>query len=158
MPRILSPQGARAVLAQQTGEVFLCCLQIYGPGLTTMYLVNNTVSIVRGVTVFQPYPFEAILPDDSENPAPTVTLRIDNVDRQVTEAIRGYTGIPKCRLDVVLASDPNHVEVGPFDFAITGVEYDAVSITATLGYEEDFLNQQVPAAKYLPSNSAGLFV
>lgn len=158
MPRILSPQAAQAVLAQETGEVFLCCLQIYGPGLTTLYLVNNTVPITRGVTVFQPYPFEAILPDDSDSSSPTVTLRIDNVDREVTRAIREYGGIPKVRLDVVLASNPNHVEVGPFDFAITSIEYDAISITATLGYEEDFLNQQCPCVKYLPSNSAGLFV
>lgn len=158
MPRILSPQASRAVLAQETGEVFLCCLQIYGPGLDTLYIVNNSVAITRGVTVFQPYPFEAVLPDDTDTASPMVTLRLDNVDRQITEAIRNYEGIPKCRLEVILASDPEHVEVGPFDFAITSVEYDALSITATLGYEEDFLNQQVPCKKYLPSNSPGLFV
>lgn len=158
MPRTtLSPQAAQAVLAQSTEEVFLCCLSIHGPGLTPIYLVNNTVAVVRAGVTFQPYPFEAVLPEDSDSANPSVSLRIDNVDRMVTEAIQNYTGVPKCRLEVILASDPTHVEVGPFDFDITLVEYDAFAISATLGYEEDFLNQAVPCQNYLPSNSQGLF-
>lgn len=159
MPRVtLSPAAARAALALATDEVFLVCLQIYGPGLTTQRIVNNTVAINRGGTIFQPFPFEAVLPEDSDSANPQVSLRLDNVDRSITEAIKNYNGVPKCRLEVILASDPTHVEIGPFDFNITFVEFDAMVISATLGYEEDFLNQGVPAQNYLPSNSQGLFV
>lgn len=159
MPRTtLTPEAARAILRQATDEVFLAFLTIYGAGLETIYIVNNTEPVVRGVTLFNPYPFEPILPEDSDSASPQVTLRIDNVDRRVTEAIKEYPGTPYCRMEISLASNPTHVEVGPLDFAITLIEFDAIAITATLGYEEDFLNQAAPAQCYLPSNSAGLFV
>lgn len=158
MPRELSPVAAKAILARETEEVFLVCLTISGEGLDTLRAVNNTQPIVRGLSTYHPYPFEAILPEDTDAANPTVSLRIDNVDRQVTRALREYTGIPQVRFEVVLASAPNTVEVGPFDFALTSIEYDALMITGQLGYEEDFMNQAVPAQSYTPTNSPGIFV
>jgi hypothetical protein len=158
MPRILTPTAAQAILARETAEVFLVCLTISGPGLDTLRAVNNTQPIVRSMGTFHPYPFEAVLPEDTDSASPQVQLRVDNVDLQVTRALREYQGVPQCTLEVVLASNPDVVEVGPFEFSILAAEYDALVITATLGYEEDFLNQAVPAQTYTPSNSPGMFV
>jgi hypothetical protein len=158
MPRILTPTAAQAILARETAEVFLVCLTISGPGLDTLRAVNNTQPIVRSMGTYHPYPFEAVLPEDTDSASPQVQLRIDNVDRQVTRALREYAGVPKCTLEVILASDPDTVEVGPFEFSILSADYDAVMISVQLGYEEDFLNQAVPAQTYTPTNSAGMFV
>lgn len=158
MPRTLSAAAASAILARETAEVFLACLTISGPGLDTLRAVNNTEPVMRASGTFHPYPFEAVLPEDTESASPQVQLRVDNVDRQVTRALRDYVGVPQCVLEIILASDPDHVEVGPFVFSLLAVDYDAVVITGTLGYEEDFLNQAVPAQTYTPTNSPGLFV
>jgi hypothetical protein len=158
MPRILSPVAAEAILARETGEVFLVCLTVSGDGLDTLRAVNNTESVVRAGGTYHPYPFEAVLPEDSDAASPQVQLRIDNCDRQVTRALREYSGVPQCTLEVILASDPDTVEVGPFEFSILAVEYDAMVISVNLGYEEDFLNQAVPAQSYTPTSSPGLFV
>lgn len=156
--RVLSPAATKAILARETEEVFLCLLELSHPAITTVRLVNNTDPVVRTDGTYQPYPFEAVLPDDTDSASPQVQLRIDNIDREVTRVLRNLYGIPRCTLRVVLASNPDHDEMGPFEFAVLGIEYDAMVISASIGYEEDFLNQAVPAQSYIPSTSAGLFL
>lgn len=158
MPRSLSPAAARAILARETEEVFLVLLELAHPDIETVRIVNNTVPVVRTEGTYQPYPFEAVLPDDTDQASPQVMLRIDNCDREVIRKLRELAGIPKCTMRVVLASDPNRDEVGPFAFSLLNVDYDALVISAAIGYEEDFLNQSVPAQRYVPSTSPGIFV
>lgn len=156
--RTLSAAAAEAILARETGEVFLACLTISGDGLDTMRIVNNTEQVVRIEGTFHPYPFEADLPEDTDSASPQVTVRVDNVDRQVLRALADYQGVPQCTLEVILASSPDTVEVGPFEFAVLSADFDALLISVQLGYEEDFLNQAVPADSYTPTSSPGLFV
>lgn len=158
MSRQLSSAAARAILARETEEVFLCLLEMAHPALETIRIVNNTEAVIRADGAYQPYPFEAVLPEDTDSASPQVQIRIDNCDREVTRKLRELEGVPKCTLRVVLASDPNTDEVGPFAFSILSAEYDAMVISVALGYEEDFLNQAVPAQSYTPTNSPGLFV
>lgn len=158
MPRTVSAAAAEAMLARETGEVFLACLTLSGDGLDTMRIVNNTEQVVRLVGTHHPYPFEVELPEDTDSANPTVAVRVDNCDRQVVRALAEYTGVPQCTLEVILASSPDTVEVGPFEFSVLSAEYDALLISVQLGYEEDFLNQAVPSQSYTPSNSPGMFV
>ncbi|MBO9717530.1 MAG: DUF1833 family protein [Pseudoxanthomonas sp.] len=157
MPRVLSPAAAAASLAAQSPEVWLACLVISGPGLETMRIVNNTEAITRAAGEFAAYPFEAELPEDGERAGGTATLRLDNIDREVTRLLRDYTGIATATIEVVLASQPDTVEIGPLEFAVLGAEYDELVIQLSLGHEEDLLNQRVPAQAYQPSNSQGLW-
>lgn len=157
MSRTLSPTAAQAILARETAEVFLCCLTITGDGLDTLRAVNNTEPVVRTGGTYRPYPFQVMLPEDTDSANLTVTLKVDNIDRQVTRALREFQGVPKVTLEVILASSPNTVEIGPLEFALLATDYDSVVITATLGYEEDFLNQAVPSQTYNPTNSPGIF-
>lgn len=155
MPRILTPTAAQAILARETAEVFLVCLTIEAGD--TYRIVNNTESVVRLVGTHHPYPFEAVLPEDTDAVSAQVQIRIDNVDRQVARLIREFEGVPQVRIEVVLASSPDTVEVGPFDFSVLAADHDAMVITLNLGHEEDFLNQAVPAQTYTPTNSPGMF-
>lgn len=156
--RTLSAPAARAILARETEEVFLTLLEITHPDITTIRIANNTEPVVRTDGTYNPWPFEAVIPEDSDAANTQVQLRIDNCDREVTRTLRNLSGVPKCTLRVVLASSPNTDEVGPFNFSILTVDYDAMLITATIGHDEDFLNQAVPAQSYIPSTSPGLFV
>lgn len=156
--RQLSPTATASALAAQTPEVWLTCLTISAPGMSTIRITNNSEQVVRAVGNFQPYAFEGELPEDSEDWNGTVQLRIDNVDRTVSRQIREQAGIPTCRIEVVLASSPNTVELGPFDFSVLSAEMDETSLVLSLGYAEDFLNQAVPAQSYTPADSPGLFI
>lgn len=158
MPRTLSTAAAASILAGNTSEVLLLCLTISGDGLDTLRAVNNTEPLVRTGGTWRPYPFDADLPEDSDNVSPTVTLRVENVDRQVIRALRTYEGVPQVTVELVLASDPDTVEIGPLEFSLLSAEWDELVITGQLGYEEDFLNQLVPSQTYTPVNSPGQFV
>ncbi|WP_337054106.1 DUF1833 family protein [Pseudoxanthomonas sp. USHLN014] len=155
--RQLSPAAARAVLSAETEEVFLACLSITHPAIDTIRIVNNTETVMRLAGEFTPYPFQSTLPTDNEDAPGTVTITIDNVDREVARLIRNLEGIPAAVLEVVLASSPDVVEVGPFDFDIVGADIDVMTVQLTAGYVEDFVNQGVPAQTYTPSNSKGLW-
>lgn len=157
MPRVLSPAAAAASLAAQSPEVWLPCLVISGPGLETVRIVNNTESIARATGEFLPYPFEPELPEDAERATGTATVRLDNIDREVTRLLREYNGIATATIEVVLASQPDVVEIGPLEFSVLVAEYDELVIQLSLGNEDDLFNQRVPAQAYQPNNSQGLW-
>ena len=154
----VSINAMRAMFAQETGEVFLVCLTITHPDITTLRLVNNTQVVVRTAGTYQPYPMQLSLPAQRDDQLPQVDIVIDNVDREVLRQIRLLAGVPQVTMEVIMASSPDTVEAGPFDFALKSATYDVLAITGTLGYEDDILNQQVPAMTYTPTNSPGLFL
>ena len=85
-------------------------------------------------------------------------MTIDNTDLAIIDAIRTLTGQPAVTLDVVLASQPDMIEAGPFVCSLQTATVTASTIQGTLGYEDDVFAQLVPGQSYLPSNSAGLFL
>ena len=154
----ISETALRAMLSQETAEVFLVCVTITHPAIDTQRLVNNTEVVHRAVGDYIPCPMKLVLPDQVDDQVPQVTIVIDNVDREVLRQIRLVDGVPQVRMEVILASSPDTVEAGPFDFALMSATYDVLSINAVLGYQDDVLNQQVPAQTYTPVNSPGLFL
>lgn len=155
MPRNITPAQARSILSQDTAEVFLPCLKIVAGD--TFRIVNNTESVTKSDGEYSPYPFEPSFPSDSDEENASVSIRISNIDRAVTQMLKDFNGIPNATLEMVTASDPDSPIIGPCEFAVTGAEANINEITLSLGHEEDFLNQQVPAQSYIPSNSQGLF-
>jgi hypothetical protein len=156
-PRLLTATARAALAAQETGEVFLQLVTITHEDLaSTLYFVNNTVDIVSRGNTYLGWPFQITLPDEREDTMPTVQLVIDNVDRRIMEGIRLLPSAPALRLEVILASDPDTLEAGPFNFTVRGVEYDALVIQATLA-PEDLLNEPAIAYTFAPKDFPGLF-
>lgn len=159
MSRIVSPTALQAMLARETTEVFLVCMRImHSTFPATIRIVNNTEDVVRLDGTYQPFPFTLVLPSDTEDEVPSVTVQFDNIDGMITDAIRNISGRPSVSFDVVLASSPDTVEAGPYNFVVVNSQYNAKTISCTLGFEEDILNQAVPKGVYNPANSPGLYV
>ncbi len=153
----LSIAALRAVLAETTDEVFLECLTISGSGLATpIRVVNDPVPLVRSAGTFQPLSFELTLPTDSDESLPQVNLSVDNVDQQIEATLRAITGVPIVTLEVVLASQPDVVEVGPYVLAVKSESADASAVQCSLGYD-DVLDEPYPRDQFTPVNSPGLF-
>lgn len=157
--RTVSANALRAMLAQETGEVFLICLTVNHQSFSSpILIVNDQKPLVRTAGTFEPFAFEINLPNEEEDRIPNVTVTFDNVDRSIIQVIRTITGArPSVTMEVVLASSPNTVEAGPFNFAILSITYDASTVQATLGFEDDLLNTAFPGDTYTPANSKGLF-
>jgi len=153
----LSLTALQAALAQETSQVFLICLTISHAELSLpIRLVNNSAGIARAVGAFTGFPFEIALPDQRDDQLPQVELVIDNVDRRISDAIRGLSSPPTLTLEVVLASSPDTIESGPHTLTLLDAGYDAQSVRGRLGFE-DVLNEPFPKDSFTPKDFPGLF-
>jgi len=146
-PRSLSSAAKAALTFQETGEIYLMLLTIQHPALIPSLYFGNT---------YLAWPFQVALPEEREDTVPTIQIVIDNIDRRIMAGIRSLPTAPTVLLEVVLASSPDTVEAGPFNFTLRGVDYDALTITGTLS-PEDILNEPFPQYTYSPASFPGLF-
>lgn len=155
--RQLSGPAVRAVLSRETEKVFVCLMKIEHPDIDTIRICSDTAQVVRSDGTYLPYPFELILPHESETEIPRASVRLDNVSREIAHKLVAIQGKPKVTFMLVLADSPETVEYGPCEFRLADANWDHMVIGATLALYEDVFNQQVPSQTYLPSNSPGLF-
>ena len=157
MSRTLSQAARQAVNAQETDEVFLLLLTLDHEDLAEpIRVVNNTEDVVSRSDTYIAYPFEIALPDEDPESVARVTLRIDNVDREIVKSLRAISSPLSVGLEVVMAASPDTVEAGPFNMTLVSAEYDALTVTGELAFE-DVLNEPFPGASYVPSEYPGLF-
>ncbi len=155
MPRSLSATAVSSLNAQESGEVWLVLLTLSNPGITTIRVVNNTENIVSRGNTFIAFPFDIELPgEDATSPAKAV-LRIDNVDKQIVEAVRSISTPPAVTLEVVLASQPDTVEIAFAGMTLRAVEYDADSVRGELIFESIFT--EPVSYNITPNRFPGLF-
>lgn len=156
MSRPLSANAVSAILAENTGEVFLVIVTITHASLATpLRFVNNNEDITSSGNVFTAFPFEVNLPQEQESQEYRAQLRIDNIDRQVSDAIRALPTTPSVNLEVVLASSPDTVELS-FDFSVESVEISDTTVTAEL-VDADLTREPYPGDVFNPVDFPALF-
>jgi len=142
-----------AAYAQQTSEVFLKLLTIEHDDLASpIRVVDNTENIESNGETYLAAGFDVKLPDDDGR----TTLSVCNVDRVMVQAIRSIDSSPTISLSVIMASDPDTIEVGPFVMQLVDVGYDAFTISGTLSFD-DFLIEPYPGDTFSPGQFKGLF-
>ena len=162
MSRTVSNTFKAAFFAQQTGEVPLILLEIVHADLdATIRLVNNTADIVSdwdglGDKTYTAFPVQINVPcDDEDGSMPTVQLEVCNVDRTIVQAIRNIDSPPTVRAALILASDPDTIEAGWWEFTLKNSSYTAEAVTGDLGYEE-ILNDGFPEGSFTPEDFPAL--
>jgi hypothetical protein len=157
MSRSLSTAAANALTGQETTEVFLILLTISHASLpASIRVVNDNADITSRSNSYIAFPFEINLPADSAENLSRISLKIDNVDRALVDAIRSITTPPTVTIEVILASSPDTVEAGPFEMTMENAVYDANTVQCNLAFE-DVLNEPFPGGRFLPSTWEGLF-
>lgn len=147
----------QAINAQNTEEVFIILIEIsYGTPATYIRICSGGQNIISNYEEYVYYPFDLSLPSDEAENVPQAQLTIDNVDQSLIEAIRNLARAPGVRLMVVLASDPDTIEVDFADFVFTNISYDALTITGTISVE-NFMSEPFPGDTFVPSNFTALF-
>lgn len=158
MSRALSTTAKTAIFSQETAEVFLLLLTVAHASLPSpLRFVNNQENITSGGNEYVAFPFEITLPDEKEESIPRMKLAIDNVDRQIVQAVRSLTSPPTITLTVVLASQPNTIEASFTGFVLRDVTYNALVVEGSLMLE-DVLNESFPQHSFTPNLYAGLYV
>lgn len=137
--------GLEARTASTDADVWLVLLTLTCPDFdiadvpddTLRFVANEEAVVSRGHT-YHAWGFDYVAPAQGLSGAPA-RLRMDNVDRRITEAVKLLPADARidCRVEVVLSGDPDHVEEDSPPFQMTAVEFDKMSITGTLGLADD---------------------
>ena len=157
MSRTLSSAALQALFAQETGEALLFLVVVsHDDWAEPLRLVNNNEDISSGGNVYSAFPVEIELPKEDAEQIAKTSIRICNVDRQITAALRELQTPPMVSVSIILGSTPDTVEAGPFEFELQDYSYDQFTVTGTLAYE-DVLNEPLPSHTFNPSHFPGLF-
>lgn len=155
--RTVSAAAAAAMAAPQTGEVFLSLLTIDHDDLDApIRLCNNGADVTSRGDLYVAFPFQHQLPTDSDGEVPRAEIAICNVTTEITRQLDVLQSPPTVALEIVLASSPDTVEAGPWNFTLKGVDYDQLTIQASLGFE-NVLSEPFPAPRFTPTSFPGLF-
>jgi len=160
MPRPLSLALKAAMHAQQTGEVLLSLCTITHPSILggPLRVINDLQNMVSDGNTYLAFPFQITLPGDGEEGRPTLRLVLDNIDRSIVQAIRSIpvSTPPTVQVDLVLASQPDDVEISFPSLTLRNVEYDVFVVSGDLALDEDD-REPLPSASFTPQLFPGLF-
>jgi len=159
MARSIPTAVLEAMLAQQTGEVFLVLLDVSHSGFASTYhFVNNPVSITSNSTTYQPFPFTLTLPEDSAERAPRATITFGNVTREIMAEVRSVSGNERIQVDfhIIVASSPNDYVATFTNYELHNIVYDAMALSGEL-ILGDFLAEPFPPDRFTPNLFPALF-
>lgn len=156
MSRQLSPQLLAEMFGQVSNDPFLILLTISNPSFSTIKLVNNTVDIVSRGETYTAYPFRLTLPPEDGETQKDITLELVNISLELIDEIRAATTPITVDMEMILASNPDEVQLSVLTLKTKVVKYNQDAILATL-YLDDFLSTELTSEKYGPDNFPGLF-
>jgi hypothetical protein len=153
----LSEQATRAVLAPETGQVFLHLLTIETSGGAVLRFTDNTQDVVSRGETFTASAFTVILPEQgSDGPRPC-RLAIDNTDLSIFTTIKlaaGQTiGITVC---VIMAGTPDVWERGPLKYRLRNVRATKETIEGEV-YDFYIADRKFPKDTYSPEDFEGMY-
>lgn len=153
----LSPQLLAQLYAQESNDPFLMLVTISHPGYPETYrLVNNSEDVVSNGETFMAFPFKIILPADDGETERKASLELDNVALTLIPILRTVTNPLDCKIEMVLASSPDTIEISIEDLKLRGITYDEKRVRAEIAMD-NFLNTEMTSEKYNPTNYPGLF-
>lgn len=156
LSRELSNQLLSEMLGQNSSDPFLTLLTLSHPSFDTVRLVNNIRDITSRGNVYTAFSFKTKLSAEDGESQRTVELEIDNVSLELIDEIRTATTPINVDLEMVLASNPDQVQVDVLGLKLKTASYNKNSIRASLVFD-DFLNTEMTSEKYGPQNFPGLF-
>ena len=159
MSRSVSTQFRRAIQSRELGDPILVLVTIDHPSMggSPIRVTSDSVNTTSNGETYIPYAFEIGLPDERPGSLPEVSLTIDNVDQVIVNAARSIgDGYATVRVQIVLASDPDQVEVDHDELELSSVEYDEEKVTGRITVSR-ILDQPFPADQFTPTLAPGLF-
>lgn len=157
MANTLSPELLAQLFAQESNDPFLTLVTLSHASFAgDIRLVNNTKNITSNGLVFQAFPMKIRFPMDDGETARDFTIEMDNVSLELIEEIRSVTTQIGVRIEMILASLPDAIQVSQDELLIASLSYNAQRITARI-ILDSFLNVEITSERYNPTNFPGLF-
>lgn len=150
-------QNFISIISENTpNDVFLHLVSVTWDDGEVSRWVKNYEGITSRGDYYTPSSFNVTLPSDPGDEIPTLNFSFALGDKITMRRLRNSTVRPTLRLEIVLASDPNIVELGPFDFDIRDFDMKGDAVVVKAGYEP-LLDYEIPQLSYSPPMFPGLF-
>lgn len=165
--RILSLNFRKALFAQESGEVPIMLLTITHPELaepiylstdaTERFSIDPLMYRTRSRGIDYLYAgIDVALPDEQDKSPPASKLTIANVTRDLIPLARSVSTPPSVKIEVVLASDPDTVEMTWPALDMTNLTYDASFLTFDLTMDA-LVTEPYPSGTFSPADFPALF-
>ncbi len=118
-------------------------------------VVNNREAITSGGDVYTAFPFDLRLPDALEDAPPRARLRIDNVSREIGQAMRDISSAADVTIEIVRGDDPDTIESSWPAMKLTHVRWDFLTVEGDLEFE-DLTREPASFMTFNPSEFPGV--
>ncbi len=157
MSNSLSPQLIAQLMAQESSDPYLILITLTHPSFAEpIRLVNNSEDIISRGDTFLAFPVSIRLPADDGESQRQVAIEFDNVSRFLTDSIRSVVTPIDVKLEMILASIPDTVQMSLEELKVQNLTYNSNRISARL-ILDNFLNVELTSERYTPNNFPGLF-
>ena len=157
MSRTFSDTFKSAMFGQQTDEVVLVLLTLDHDDLASpIRVTSDGVDSISNGETFLAYPFQINLPEQGEDGPSVGKLTIDNVNQSIAQAVRSISTPPDLTIQIVLASDPDTVEVELTNYEFTDIVITAETVVGNIS-RKVFYNEPYPCYYFIPSQFPGMF-
>jgi hypothetical protein len=156
MANNLSPQLLAQLYGQNSSDPFLTLLTLSHTSFSDIRLVNNTSDVTSNSLVYTAFPFKLVLPRDDGETSREITIDFDNVGLDLVEEIRTVTDFIDVKIELILSSIPDEVQMSFQELKIQNITYNKSRISAKL-FLDTFLNTEMTSEKYTPTIFPGLF-
>lgn len=119
-------------------------------------IANNNENVLSRGELYRKCPFAVKLPIHSEDGPPGAQLRAPNVSQDLVAILREINSPASIKFEVVLASNPNFIEIEYGVMRITFVRVTEAIVSATVGLD-DLRTEPFPAHGFVPTYFPGLF-
>lgn len=151
----LSNEVKAQLFAQESNDPFLTLVTLFNDSFTAR-LVNNSVDInSRGYT-YTAFPMKIRTPIDDGETSRDFTIEFDNVSLLLITNLRSITGNIGVKIELILASIPDTVQMSHEDLLIRTITYNAQRVSASIVLDS-FLAVEMTSEKYTPSLYPGMF-
>lgn len=157
MPNTITPELYAQIFSQESDDPFLTLITLSHSSFPQdVTLVNNKTNVTSRGTVFEAFPMKIRLPVDDGETMGDIAIEFDNVSLELINEIRSVTDFIQVKMELILASIPDEVQMVQEDLKIINVTYNRQNIRATL-MMDNFLNTAMTSEKYTPTTFPGLF-
>jgi len=151
----LSNELKQELFAQESGDPFLALVTLTHTTFTAR-LVNNTVDVISRGDTYLAFPMKIRLPVDDGETARDFSIEFDNVSLDLITQLRSVTGDIGVKIELILASLPDVVQMSHTDLLLRSVSYNSQRVSARIVLDS-FLAVEMTSERYTPSIYPGMF-
>jgi hypothetical protein len=144
------------LFAQESDDPFLCLVTLTHSSFSTIRLVNNSVDILSNGFTFTAFPMKIRMPVDDGETARDFQIDFDNASLALITSLRSVTGDIAVKIDMILASMPDIIQLSFEDLIVRTITYTATKVSARI-VMDSFLSVEITSERYTPSIYPGLF-